>query len=191
MTEFKLHQIYRKDGKPVTVPAAMLADGQQFRVGVMMRDGACPDCGGSGLYPSSVRCPSCGGTGVDPASTTSDRSSLSEADRRVLADAEMRARAVGHRPGFYVDTSAEGKAARQKTFDAMAEADEIRENAWRNLASNIAPPTVATDTNTGDVRPAQADGRTTDQIAQAHRENMERIYRDYETAAQNAHKNLR
>ena len=206
MTEFRVGKMYRTDGKTVTPPAAFLADKQSMRISVMMRDIAarftCKECGGLGRFvDASIKCMFCkgsglvdaNGVGIDPANTTTDHSSLSDADRRVLADAEMRARAVGHRPGWAIDSSPEGRAARQKTFDAMAEADEERGNAWRNLSSNTVPPSIAAaDTNT-DLRraPDQADHRTTDQIAAAHRIEMEQRYKDYETAAQNAWKNLR
>jgi hypothetical protein len=206
MTEFRVGKMYRTDGKTVTPPAAFLADKQSMRISVMMRDNAagftCKECGGLGRFvDASIKCMFCkgsglvdaNGVGIDPANTTTDHSSLSDADRRVLADAEMRARAVGHRPGWAIDSSPEGRAARQKTFDAMAEADEERENAWRNLSSNIVPPSIAADTDTtnNDLRRAQADHRTTDQIAKDHQLRMAEETRNYETSVANAYKTLR
>lgn len=184
-TPFQIGRIYRDSGRPVTLPD-FLADGETHRTNAAPLCDLCNDTGM--VKEASIRCPLCKNT-----ARGTDHSSLSDADRRVLADAEMRARAVGHRPGWAIDSSPEGRAARQKTFDAMAEYDEERENAWRNLPSNVVTPSVtAADTNT-DLRraPDQADHRTTDQIAADHRVEMEQRYKDYETAAQNAWKNLR
>jgi hypothetical protein len=84
-TPFLPGKIFRKDGKPVTLPAAMLADGERVRVPVILKDGEtnglCNDCGGSGLYPSSVRCPSCHGTGGS-GSTVLNACSSSPRNRR-------------------------------------------------------------------------------------------------------------
>ena len=213
MTDFRVGHIYRRDGRPVTL-ADYLADGEVHRTFLMMKDTApagfaCKECQGRGrwLDDLNITCPFCRGSGV--VNSNGDETNNTEAarggefgtDHALINDAEMRDRlakdaawreaSIGHRAGWAIDSSPEGKARRQKTFDAMAIADEERENAWRTLSSNVVTPTVAADTNTGDVRPTQADGRTTAQIAKDHQERMTQEIRDYENSVANAYKTLR
>jgi hypothetical protein len=165
MTEFRVGRIFRNDGKPVTLPDAILADKQTMRVSVMMRDGEtngpCSDCGGSGLYPASVRCPTCGGTGIDPANTASDRASLSDAKMRdhMAKDEAWRQATQAHRAGFRIDSSPEGRAARQKTFDAMAQYDDEREAAYKTLASEFTASDPSSRMNIGAGSPSKKFGR--------------------------------
>jgi RecJ-like exonuclease len=180
---FQVGRIYRDDD------ATILADGKRLRVPTMMRDGetnsVCDDCGGTGLYPASVRCPTCGGKNLGETLTDAQI----EMQDRLAKDAAWREASIGNRAGFRIDHSAERKAARAKVYDALAQYDTEREAAWRTLPSNVSP---SIDTNT-DLRraPDQADHRTTDQVARDHQVDMEQRYRDYEIAAQNAWKTLR
>jgi hypothetical protein len=50
----------------------------------------------------------------------------------IARDHAWRQATAGNRPGFRIDSSAEGQAARAKVFDALAEADDEREAAWKN-----------------------------------------------------------
>jgi hypothetical protein len=210
---FEPGKMYRSDGMPIRLQerdgALVLADGEVHRTPMMFKDGArpCLECKGRGIWQvvdQNLTCPYCSGSGMvsatgGPAANNTDTardhaSTLSEADRRVLADAEMRARAVGHRSGWAIDSSPEGKAARQKVFDAMAEADEERENAWRTLPSDVGTASSAAapdQTTSKDHRTTDQDKRDVHTIARDHQANMESIYREHSDYLQNAWRNVR
>jgi hypothetical protein len=144
---FEIGRIYKKD---------VLQDGEIQRTPLMLKDAAafCRECGGLGRFKdASIRCPFCKGSGLansngegidEIVSATSneiegarsgefgtDRASINDAEMRdrLAKDAAWREASIGNRCGFRIDHSAEGKAARQKVFDAIAKADEERENA--------------------------------------------------------------
>jgi hypothetical protein len=216
---FKIGQIYRSDGKPVTLPS-VLADRQTMKVSTMMRDsetnGVCDTCNGTGRWTDArLRCPDCGGTGGSVrealnSMTTQTESSrggafgtdhattLSDADRRVHDYMLDHAKYGSHRPGFRIDSSPEGRAARQKTFDAITEMEAERARAWKNVS------TFEANTATLSVMPSQEemerikrnappreDNRTVSQVAADHAQNMENVYQEHATYLQNAWRNLR
>jgi hypothetical protein len=63
--------------------------------------------------------------------TTND---VSFTDRYVAADAAARARAAGHRPGFYFSDA--GKAHHNKMVEEYSKLDDEREAAWKGMPSD-------------------------------------------------------
>ena len=216
MTEFKIGQMYRSDGKPVT-PPSYLADKQRMRVSTMMRDseinGVCSTCNGKGVWTEArLRCPDCLGKGGSIKETLNSMTTQTESARggefgndhaltndakiqdAVARDRAWREASAGSRPGFRYDSSPEGKARRQKTFDAMAAYDDERESAWKDVSSTFEqnvttlskPPTPE---ELGQIK--RNDGRTTAQIAKDHQARMAEETRNYENFLANAYKQLR
>jgi hypothetical protein len=205
---FKIGQIYRN----------VLQDGETLRVPVMLRDAApagfCKECQGRGRWTDmNLTCPYCSGSGMILANGDDETSNNTEAARggefgadhasinyAKIRDAVARDRAwrdatAGSRPGFRIDSSPEGKARRQKTFDAMAEMEEQRAHAWKDVSTfeeNTAriskPPTQE---EMGQIKRMSNDGRTTAQIAKDHQERMAEETRLYENSVANAYKTLR
>ena len=122
-----------------------------------------------------------------------------------INDADMRVRDYmldqqkygQHRPGFRIDSSVEGKARRQKTFDAMAEMEKQRANAYKDVSTfeeNTARLSVMpSKEELEEIRrnAPSLDTRTVTQVAQDHAQNMETVYQEHENFLQNAYKNLR
>ena len=168
----------------------ILKDGQTLRVKMLARDAAtfCKDCSGLGKWKDvGIVCPTCRGSGMlsssgDPVdqvicNTTNategarggafgnDHAALTDVqiqmqDRLATYDAWDRATA-GSRPGYRLDTSAAGRAAWQKKFDAMAQADDERENAWKQLRSDAGEFTAGKngEPNVGAGSPARNIGK--------------------------------
>ena len=139
----------------------ILQDGEVHRTPLMMRDsesnGVCLTCDGKGIWTDArLRCPDCRGTGGSIRETLNNVTTHTESSRdkdsqltdaetqmqdRLQRDEAWRTATRGHRPGFAIDNSPEGRAARAKVFDAIAEMEEQRANAWRNLdAEYVASP---------------------------------------------------
>jgi hypothetical protein len=227
---FKIGQIYRD----------VLQDGETRRTPVMLKDATrfCDLCEGTGkIKDASIRCALCGGSGflnangqgIDVANNTegarggefgTDRSSLSDADRRVHDYMEHLAKSAPHRAGFRIDSSPEGRAARQKTFDAITEMEAERAQAWRNLdAGYVASPDGEKNVGAGnpgrnfgkapqegdactingrkgtikngECVASNEDSRTVTQVAADHAQNMENVYQEHSNYLQNAWRNLR
>jgi hypothetical protein len=166
MTEFRVGRIYTKRDDD-----AVLADKQTMRVPTMMRDGkTCDDCGGTGLYPASVRCPICSGTGGNTANTAGDRASLSDAEiqmqDRLAKDAAWRKSSEAHRAGWRTATvdSKEVQASRQALHDAYAEHERYITTAYRDLGpAFLNRSTDPDDWSTGAGNPARNFGKSPQQ----------------------------
>jgi hypothetical protein len=189
----------------------VLRDGEKLRVGVMMRDAArfCDMCSGSGkIRDLSIGCPVCGGSGLLDAqgrgidrdevargtahtdATRGNDATMTDAefrDKYVAADASARAKAAGSRPGFRMDNSPAGKAARQRTFDAMSEADDERENAWRSLEALKALPDDTFNANVATLSKLP-EGPISQSDAQRIKDSA---YAEYEANLRNAYRNLK
>lgn len=181
-------RIFRTDGKPVTLPK-YLRDGDTHRTPMMARDGYyCDLCGNTGVVPeSSTRCPVCSAKGI----VHGDRALVTDAEvqMHIARDGAWRTETAGSRAGFrYAADSEATRAGRQALHDSYAQHEQYITSAWQTLSSNVAPPTVASNT---DVRPVQTDGKTTDQIAKDHQERMAEETRLYEQSVANAYKTLR
>lgn len=138
----------------------LLRDGHKLRHSVLLKDaapnGVCSDCNGRGRWVDvGIRCPMCGGTGfttngnggvegavrntsthhessgLSPAAANSDRASLSDHDRYVLADREARAKAAPHRPGYRIIDNGAVRASQQKLADACAAHERYITTAYR------------------------------------------------------------
>ena len=152
MSNENFETIIDSDGKSHQI----LKDKGRTRVPVLLRDAAsfCMDCMGKGVWDVGIRCPTCGGSGMlnregqgvdEVVRATSNKTEGARqgefgVDRALINDAiardsAWRAATAGSRPGFRIDSSPEGKAARAKVFDAMAQYDKEREAAWRTLDS--------------------------------------------------------
>jgi hypothetical protein len=204
---FQIGQIYQnilRDGEKVRVP---LKDAARF----------CDLCEGTGkVKDASIRCPLCQGSGLlnregqgvnEVVRATSnntegsrggafgtDHATLSDADRRVHDYLEHQAKFASHRAGFRIDSSPEGKARRQKTFDAMAAYDDERESAWKDVSSTFEQnvTTLSKPPTPEELEQIKRnDGRTTAQIAKDHQARMAEETRNYENFLANAYKQLR
>jgi len=105
-----------------------------------------------------------------------DHASINDAaERRVLADLEIRARVGGHRPGWRVTD--EGKAHHARMNDEYAKLDDERESAWKNVSTFEVTPPAEMERITP---PPSEDNRTLDQKVADHRRIMDAEYQNYE-----------
>jgi hypothetical protein len=186
---------------------------------------ACPTCGKTNGDRADIRAAAAKNTennmtnhteaarggefGSDRASVFTDSQrrelkNMTDAEKLVMADLAYRQRpeVLSSRPGFRIDHSDAGKAARQKVFDAMSEADEERERAWeelRNMPETVWNENVEVlsgkvpDDIQEQIRAAgtKTDGRTPDQIARDGAAAKEAAYQAYSDAISNSWRNLK
>jgi hypothetical protein len=139
MTEFRVGKMYRTDGKPVVLPPAMLADGQRFRVPVMLRDNntaTCVTCNDTGRHPAGIRCPDCGGKNLGKDSQLTD----AETQMRdfIARDEAWRKSSQENRAGFrYAADTEATRALRQQLHDAYAEHERYITTAYRDVSPDV------------------------------------------------------
>lgn len=129
--------------------AAILADGQRFRVPTLMRDAVCSTCDGTGRWTEArLRCPDCGGKNLGNDRQLTDVET--QMRDHLARDQDYRRTHAGNMAGYrYAADSEERRASRQQLHDAYAEYEATLVSSWKDLEPLTQSPDIAWSTGAG------------------------------------------